>query len=71
MKIQSITLQNFKKFKNYEVICRPHNILIGRNNAGKSTILDALRIVCVFRGDPATHTDLIWPGIPGHPATPL
>jgi predicted ATP-dependent endonuclease of OLD family len=44
MKIQSITLQNFKKFKNYEVICRPHNILIGRNNAGKSTILDALRI---------------------------
>jgi hypothetical protein len=25
---------------------------------------------CAFRGDPATHSDLIRPGIPGHPATP-
>jgi len=35
--------------------------------------IDKLKQVleCVFRGDPATHTDLIWPGIPGHPATPL
>jgi hypothetical protein len=30
-----------------------------------------MAVCCVFRGDPATHTDLIWPGIPGHPATPL
>jgi hypothetical protein len=27
--------------------------------------------LCVFRGDPATHTDLIRPVIPGHPATPI
>jgi transposase len=26
---------------------------------------------CVFRGDPATHTDSIRPGIPGHPAAPI
>jgi hypothetical protein len=26
---------------------------------------------CVFRGDPATLTDLIRPGIPGHLATPI
>jgi hypothetical protein len=27
--------------------------------------------VCVFRDDPATDSDLIRPGIPGHPATPI
>jgi hypothetical protein len=26
---------------------------------------------CVFRGDLATHTDLIRPGIPERPATPI
>ena len=44
MKIRSIHLKNFKQFENYSVSCRDVNILTGPNNAGKSSILDALRI---------------------------
>lgn len=42
--IASIQLKNFKKFRSFRVDCRATNILTGRNNAGKSSILDALRV---------------------------
>lgn len=44
MKIKRVKLQNFKKFSNYSVACRDANILVGPNNSGKSSILDALRV---------------------------
>ena len=43
--IKSIRFQNYKKFESYNVACRNTNILVGPNNAGKSTILDSLRIL--------------------------
>ena len=43
--IKSINFQNFKQFENYIVSCKSINILTGPNNAGKSTVLDSLRIV--------------------------
>jgi len=45
MFINSIELENFKKFSRLSMSCEKQNILTGRNNAGKSTTLDALRIV--------------------------
>lgn len=45
MKITKIELNNFKKFSSLTVNCEEQNILTGKNNAGKSTTLDALRIV--------------------------
>ncbi len=46
MKIRKIKLQNFKKFRSYEINVNDGlNILIGDNESGKSTILQAIDIV--------------------------
>lgn len=45
MKIKRIILKNFKQFDQFTLTCKDHNILVGPNNAGKSTTLDALRLV--------------------------
>lgn len=45
MNIKEIHLENFKKFSSLRINCESQNILTGRNNAGKSTALDSLRIV--------------------------
>ena len=41
--VQSIRLRNFKRFENFYLSARVGNILVGPNNSGKSSILDALR----------------------------
>ena len=38
-------LENFKCFSRHVVPLRPLTIIVGRNNAGKSTIIEALRLV--------------------------
>lgn len=43
--IREIRFTNFKQFERYVVSCKSTNILTGPNNAGKSSVLDALRIV--------------------------
>jgi hypothetical protein len=43
--IHHISLNNFRKFSNFALSLRKGNILVGPNNAGKSSILDALRIL--------------------------
>jgi hypothetical protein len=43
--LKRLLLQNFKCFHNHEIPFRPTTILVGRNNAGKSTIVEALRLV--------------------------
>lgn len=44
--IQSLHIEGFKKFTNFDVDFNEHmNILVGENEAGKSTILDAIKIV--------------------------
>ena len=43
--ITSITLNDFKKFAHFGISCRESNVLVGPNNAGKSSILDSLRIL--------------------------
>lgn len=44
--IKSMKIQNFKKFENLSIDFNPHlNILVGGNEAGKSTILEAIQLV--------------------------
>lgn len=43
--LSSIILADFKKFTHFTVSCRPANVLVGPNNAGKSSVLDALRLL--------------------------
>ncbi len=40
-----LILQNFKCFSRHAIPLRPLTIVVGRNNAGKSTIIEALRLV--------------------------
>jgi len=42
--IQSIRVRNFKRFENFYLSARVGNILVGPNNSGKSSLLDALRV---------------------------
>jgi energy-coupling factor transporter ATP-binding protein EcfA2 len=43
--LKSLRLENFRCFKDHVVPLRPTTIIVGRNNAGKSTIVEALRLV--------------------------
>lgn len=43
--LESITFTNYKCFHNQTIPFRPSTIVVGRNNAGKSTIVEALRLV--------------------------
>lgn len=43
--LESIQLENFRRFNNHLVRFRPTTIIVGANNAGKSTIVEAIRLV--------------------------
>ena len=43
--IRSLHLANFKPFQDFTVEFTNHNVLVGPNNAGKSSIIQALRLV--------------------------
>ena len=43
MRIQHIVLHNFRSIVDEEFFLTPYSLLIGGNNAGKSTIVDAIR----------------------------
>ena len=44
--IKALHIQGFKKFDSLDVVFNEHmNILVGENEAGKSTILEAIKIV--------------------------
>lgn len=42
-----LRLQNFRCFSDHLVPFRPCTVIVGRNNAGKSTLVDALRLVSI------------------------
>src|SRR2546430_16434161 len=43
--ITEIQLTNFRGFEDHTIPFRPLTIIVGRNNAGKSTIVEALRLI--------------------------
>ena len=42
MQLNKLVMKNFKKFRRFQLDAGTKNVLTGRNNAGKSSILDAL-----------------------------
>jgi predicted ATP-dependent endonuclease of OLD family len=45
--IKKIKIKNFRCFENCEIDFKTLSILVGKNNAGKSTLIEALRLVSV------------------------
>jgi predicted ATPase len=45
--ITELKLTNFRCFKEHTLALTPQTIIVGRNNAGKSTIIEALRFVAI------------------------
>lgn len=45
--LKSVHLENFRGFKDHTVYLTPTAVLVGQNNAGKSTFIDALRILAI------------------------
>ena len=48
--LRAVKFRNFKSLKDFSVTLRQVNVLVGPNNAGKSTILDGFRILAVALG---------------------
>jgi energy-coupling factor transporter ATP-binding protein EcfA2 len=44
-RLRSIKFHNFKRFKNFSISLKNANVLVGPNNAGKSSVLDSLRVL--------------------------
>jgi energy-coupling factor transporter ATP-binding protein EcfA2 len=45
--LDRLSLTNFRGFEKHTISLRPLSVLVGRNNAGKSSIIEALRIVSI------------------------
>jgi hypothetical protein len=43
--IEEVRLENFKGFANHKILFNDFSVVVGRNNAGKSSAFDALRII--------------------------
>jgi AAA15 family ATPase/GTPase len=43
--LSALVLQNFRCFDQHRVELRPLTVIVGRNNAGKSTLIEALRLI--------------------------
>lgn len=46
--LTNLTLSNFKKFESFRINLTETNVIVGPNNAGKSSVLDALRVLSDF-----------------------
>lgn len=45
MEVRSVRFHNFKGLRDYRVTLKRMNVLVGPNNAGKSRVLDAFRLL--------------------------
>ncbi len=45
MRVASLALENFRGIKNGFIIFRQHTVLVGANNTGKSTVIEALTLL--------------------------
>lgn len=45
--ITKVRLENFRRFSDHVVPLRPLTIIVGQNNAGKSSLVDALRLIAL------------------------
>jgi len=47
--LEELKLKNFRCFKDYKIKFDKFNVIVGRNNIGKSTIIDAIKLVSNVR----------------------
>lgn len=47
LRVSSVQLRNFRGFREHNVSLEAINVLVGQNNAGKSTFIEALRLLAV------------------------
>ena len=66
LRITSIRFRNYKAFADYSVSLNAFNVLVGPNNAGKSTVLGALRILSEGIRRARTKTPEMIVGPKGH-----
>ena len=45
--LEALEIQNFRKFDRYALTFGGRNLLVGPNNAGKSTLIEALRLISI------------------------
>jgi putative ATP-dependent endonuclease of OLD family len=73
MQITKLKIRNFRSIKKLDIELGDTTVLIGQNNAGKSAILDAVRIVLTRRwgqrGTGFTENDVYRPDAGGDPKT--
>jgi len=65
--ITELKLQNFRCFNEHTIPFKPISIVIGRNNAGKSTVVEALRLVSIVAARYKSltyHSAPFWAEIP-------
>ena len=66
MHLEELDIHNFRGFKDYTLKLNPFNVLIGENNSGKTSVLQAIQLVyesiqVLFgRGEHPRFTDTIW-----------
>lgn len=48
--LKSLRLHNFRCFKDQAFPLRPTTVIVGKNNAGKSTVVEALRLISLIVG---------------------
>jgi energy-coupling factor transporter ATP-binding protein EcfA2 len=66
MHLKELDIHNFRGFKDYTLKLNPFNVLIGENNSGKTSVLQAIQLVyesiqVLFgRGEHPRFTDIIW-----------
>jgi putative ATP-dependent endonuclease of OLD family len=73
MRISRLKIENFRSIRNLDIDLGDTTVLIGQNNAGKTAILDAVRIVLTRRwgqrGTGFTENDIYRPDEHGDPRT--
>jgi predicted ATP-binding protein involved in virulence len=46
--LKSIRFSNYRCFDDHELPINPETIIVGKNNAGKSTIIEGLRLLAII-----------------------
>jgi len=43
--LRQLRMQNYRCFDDHTLLLEPNTVIVGRNNAGKSSVIEALRLV--------------------------
>src|ERR1700733_2359117 len=64
--LKQIRLQNFRCFHNHVITLRDSTVVVGKNNAGKSSLIEALRIVATVVNRRSSSFELLptWLDLP-------